>query len=101
MENSYVIQNMARMLAKTGENIDMMVQNANLTDRQLPEISPMYEDMLLDELNHIQIITLQLTRLLMAGKEVQLEEDGEDGSVFMAGELDYVKGKKSEEEPDE
>jgi len=88
MKNAYVLQNMARTLARTAENIDLLVQNSNLTDREMPSLSPMYGDMALDELNHVQIITLELTKLLLSNTKPEVQEDEAEGSTFGPGELD-------------
>ena len=94
MQNSYVIASLAKALIKTGESIDMMVCNTNEADQQTPELSEVYESMILDELAHAQMIVLNLTRMLTYGGEGSVDFNRTDeGSVFGPGELDDKKSK--------
>lgn len=90
MKNSYVISGMARMLSMTSKNLEMMVNSTHEAEEQSPEISATYEDMILDELNHVQMMTLALTKMLTEQAQPESHGDGEggEGSAFAAGELD-------------
>lgn len=94
MQNSYVIASLANVLTKTCESIEMMVCNTNEADQQSPELSEVYESMILDELAHAQMIVLNLTRMLTGGDERSVDFNRTDeGSVFGPGELDDKKPK--------
>lgn len=93
MQNSYVIASLAKALMKTSECIELMVNNTNEAEQQTPALSETYQDLILDELAHAQIIVLSLTKLLAGGTE---QTDGE-GSVFAPGELD---DKKKDQQPE-
>lgn len=63
-----------------------------------------YHDQLLDEVRHLQILTLELTKKVSGIDEIPegVEADGhEDGEgVFAEGELTQNIGEKEEDEPD-
>lgn len=90
MQNSYVIASLAKALIKTGESIDMMVCNTNEADQQTPELSEVYESMILDELAHAQMIVLNLTKML-TGSEDETGENQDEGGAFMPDELNAKK----------
>ena len=95
MINSIAVGCMARALAGTSEIIRDLTESASGSEIQTgDELSEVYEVLILDELNHIQIMTLELTKLLTG--EATDNEDGSDGSVFAAGDLDYVEGEDDE-----
>lgn len=71
MINTYIVSGMVRMLSKTSEAIETLVQ----TNIQVPFDS--FEEMLLDELHHLQILTLELTKVLTGTVE---EKEGDNAS---------------------
>ena len=92
MKNSYVIGSLSRALGKTCETIEMMVNNTNEADQQTPELSEVYESMILDELAHAQMIVLNLTKML-TGSEDETGENQDEGGAFMPDELNAKKPK--------
>lgn len=55
---------------------------------QIPELSSLCDDMILDELNHAQVMILELTKMLTGLEDPAENED--EGSVFAAGDLESV-----------
>lgn len=90
MEHTGNVMNLARLLAKTSEKIEFIAQS-----EQIGGPSDVYDTLILDELSHVQIVTLEMTRLL-AGTEGPANGDGE-GTVFSAGELNHVEHNAPEE----
>ncbi|MCD8397544.1 MAG: hypothetical protein LUD12_10275 [Lachnospiraceae bacterium] len=56
-----------------------------------PDLAATYEDMLLDEIKHVQILALELTKLAVS------EERADDGA-FAEGELNSVLGEEEDDE---
>lgn len=84
MNKLLVISNIAKTLAKTGENIELMVGNTAGTADE-PEISELYYQLILDELSHIQLLVLQLTKMLTGD-----ETEPEKGDSETAADKDAV-----------
>lgn len=57
-----------------------------------------YEQMVMDEVTHVQILALQLTKIVTENE--QTEEGNADDSVFGPGELTSVLGEKEVEYPE-
>ena len=57
------------------------------------------EEFLLDEITHVQILALELTRL--STEEGQSENEDGDGGAFAEGELNSVLGEKKVEYPED
>lgn len=88
MKNTMVISGLARALAMTSNNVEMLVKNSAEAYDRLPEIARSYDDMLLDELSHLQVITLSLTEMLTDGDSSESNADNGEGTVFAARDLD-------------
>lgn len=85
MKNAFAIMGVSRQLGKVCEQIESLasaIQEAEQGDTGVAEV---YEGLLLDEMEHAQVLTLELTKLLSIGDE-ETNTDGE-GSVFAAGDL--------------
>ena len=50
-----------------------------------PDLTDVYQGLLLDEIEHVQILTLELTKAVVAAAEETNADEG--GSVFAAGDL--------------
>lgn len=74
MNNAYAISGLVRMLSKTSETIETMV----LTHLQVP-VDAMGE-MLLDELHHLQILTLEITKRIVGDDRAEADASGSDSS---------------------
>lgn len=60
----------------------MGVQNV---EQNAPDLTDVYQGLLLDEIEHVQILTLELTKAVVAAAEETNADEG--GSVFAAGDL--------------
>lgn len=85
MKNSYAIMCMSHQLGKVCEQIEELACSIDESDRNGADVTAVYEGLLMDEVEHAQVLTLELTKLLVIGDE-ETNADG-DGSVFAAGEL--------------
>lgn len=104
MKNAYEIGNLSRQLKAVSEKIESLAEgiaaNANLS----PSLVELYRGLLLDEIEHTQILTLELTRRMA---EAESSEDGTmnadegDGSAFGPGDLTDTLGEKKPEDPAE
>lgn len=69
------------------------------------KVANVYEDILFDEIHHMQTLTLELTRLIAGGVEEPelygVDEEMVADSAFAEGELTSVLGEKESEEDDE
>lgn len=99
MKNAFVIMGVSRQLGKVCEQIESLaaaIQEAEQGDTSVAEV---YEGLLLDEMEHAQVLTLELTKLLSIGGE-EPNTDGE-GSVFAAGDLTDEKAGEPTEDGEE
>lgn len=91
MKNAYAISSLARQLGKASEKLDSLAMGVQDTEQNAPGVSEVYQGLLLDEIEHVQILTLELTKLVTASTdEANADEDG--GSAFAAGDLTAEKG---------
>lgn len=88
MKNAYAISSIARQLGKVAEKMDSIAMGVQDTEQGSPDVSKVYQGLLLDEVEHAQILTLELTRLAteIAGEGETGNADG-DGGAFGPGEL--------------
>ncbi len=99
MKNAWAIMTASRQLSKVCEQIESLtsaIQEAEQSDNDIAEV---YEGLLLDEMEHAQVLTLELTRLLSVDNG-DTNTDGE-GSVFSGGELNDEKSNEITEEKEE
>ena len=88
MKNAYTISSIARQFCKVAEKIDSLAMGVQDTEQSASDLSEVYQGLLLDEIEHAQILTLELTRLAaeIASEGEASNADG-DGSIFGPGEL--------------
>ena len=100
MKNAYAISSMSRQMVKVCEQIDNLALGIQDTEQGIGDIADTYQDMLLDELEHIQMLTLKLTDLIsQATEEETANTDEGEGSAFAAGDLTVEKtGEDSDED---
>lgn len=105
MKNAYAISSLSRQMVKVCEQIDSLAMGVQDTEQSVGDVVDTYQDMLLDELEHVQVLTLKLTEMisLAVGEETANADEGE-GSAFAEGELTVVKegsedGEGSEADP--
>lgn len=85
MKNAYAISSLAQQLGKVGEKISSLAMGAQDAEQAAPELGDVYQGMLFDEIEHVQILALELTKLVMQASEEANTDEG--GSVFAAGDL--------------
>lgn len=85
MKNAFAIGNIARQLGKVSEKVDSLVMGVQDSEQVSPELGEVYHGLLLDEIEHVQILALELTKAAMQTTESANADDG--GSVFAAGDL--------------
>ena len=95
MKNAFAISSLSRQMEKVCEQIDCLAMGVQDTEQGVGDIAGTYQDMLLDELEHIQILALKLTELISqaVGEEQETNTDEGEGSAFAEGELTAVKDK--------
>lgn len=88
MKNAYTISSIARQFCKVAEKIDSLAMGVQDTEQSASDLSEVYQGLLLDEIEHAQILTLELTRLAaeIASEGEASNADG-DGGAFAPGEL--------------
>lgn len=83
MKNATEIVSVSRQLGKVSDAVCSLVVDIKTADDS--ELSSMFKSLLFDEVEHAQVLTLELTKLLAIGDEEETHAD--EGSVFAAGEL--------------
>lgn len=80
-------------MGKVCEQIDMLVMGVRDTEQNSDGISAVYEQLLYDEVEHAQILTLQITNMLTQASEddASANADEGEGSAFAAGDLSVTK----------
>lgn len=84
MQNLTAINNVCSQLIQSCEKIQSISSGMIMVEQTAPELLAQYESIRFDELEHTQILTLMLTKLVSATAD---ENQDSDGSVFAAGEL--------------
>ncbi len=95
MKNAYAISSLAQQLGKVAEKVDSLAMGAQGTEQNAPDVSEVYQGLLLDEIEHVQILTLELTKLVAMPTDDEANADEGGGSAFAAGELTAEKGGKN------
>ena len=83
MKNACAISSLARQLGKVSEKLDSLAMGVQ--EQNAPDLTDVYQGLLLDEIEHVQILTLELTKAVVAAAEETNADEG--GSVFAAGDL--------------
>ena len=95
MKNAYAISSLATQLGKTAEQIQSLSVCAQDADNNAGTIGGVFEEMLLDEIEHAQIVVLELTKLIAPEEE---NTDEGDAGAFSEGELQDKKGEVKDQE---
>ena len=92
MKNAYAISSLSQQMVKVCEQIDSLAMGVQDTEQGIGDLGDTYQNLLLDELEHIQMLTLKLTELVSeaVGEETANTDEG-DGSAFAPGDLDAKK----------
>jgi len=99
----YAIRSLARQICKVSEFIDQLAMGAQDAEQDDGDVFDTYENMLMDELEHLQILTLKMTDTIIQEPNMPNIDEG-DGSVFVTEELAGGKKEKKDnanEEDDE
>lgn len=88
MKNAYAISSLARQLGKVSDKMDSLAMGVQDTEQNAPDVSEVYQGLLMDEIEHLQILTLELTKLVTESTgDTANADEGEGGSAFAAGDL--------------
>jgi hypothetical protein len=88
------ISSIARQLQKVSEKVDSLAMGIQDMEQSAPDVMDVYTGLLMDEVEHIQILTLELTKLVFGIVPDEANADEGDGSVFAAGDLTAGKAGK-------
>lgn len=95
MKNAYAISSLAHQLKAVAEKLETLSMGAQEMEQQSSDLSDVYQSLLVDEVEHVQILTLEITKAVVEASE----EHADDGSVFGPGELTDDKSKEPIENP--
>ena len=97
MLNVNGISHATRSLCASGEKLNGLAMAVVTADKMSGSLKDAFETMLYDELEHIQMMTLELTKLC-----TDLNADEAEGSVFAEGDLtDAKKGDVGDDDDEE
>ena len=69
MKNACAISSLARQLGKVSEKLDSLAMGVQDVEQNAPDLTDVYQGLLLDEIEHVQILTLELTKAVVAAAE--------------------------------
>lgn len=101
MKNAYGISSLARQLKAVAEKLDSLAMGVQDVEQNAPDLTGVYQNLLLDEVEHVQILTLEITKAVAEATAPSETNADEGGSVFAPGDLTDDKSKKPLEEPAE
>ncbi len=97
MKNGIAVTTLSVQLSEVAKRMESISIMTDQIEASNASVSGLAEELLLDELNHAQVIVLTLTSLISGNDEntagVNTDEAG-DGGVFAEGELEHVKGEE-------
>lgn len=92
MKNACAISSLARQFSRVSEKIDSLAMGIQDTEQNAPDVSVVYQGLLMDEIEHLQILTLEITKLVTESTDNAANTDeGDGGSAFAAGDLTIEK----------
>ncbi len=91
MKNKEEIVNVSRQLSKITERICDLAEEIDKLQPVNADLADTYEAFLIDEVTHVQISALELTRFVTGEENANVDE-----SAFAEGELNSVVGEKEE-----
>ena len=95
MKSKEELASLSMLLCKTAEMIETTTEAYEASAVSNPELADAYEHFLLDEVTHVQILALEMTRTMTE----ESETNGDD-SAFVSGELNSVIGEREREYPE-
>ena len=93
MKNACAISSLARQLGKVSEKLDSLTMGVQDVEQNAPDLTDVYQGLLLDEIEHVQILTLELTKAVVAAAE---ETNAGDLTAEKAGDGDGDNGQSEE-----
>lgn len=94
MQNKAAIGSICTQIIKSCEKIQTVTSAMDAFGQSAEELSEVYGDIQIDELEHVQVLTLSLTKLI---SDVESEHEDDVGSVFAPGDLTSEKNGDDEE----
>ena len=102
MKNAQSIRILTRQICRTCERIESLTDGICEADLSGSGSAGVYKDIMLNELENAQMLTLKLTEMVSeVASESQSNEDGDCGSTFFSGELNHEEGDKEDGEDDD
>ena len=102
MKKALGISSLARQLKAVAERLDSITMGVEEVEQNSNDLTDVYRSLLLDEVEHVQILTLEITKAVAEATEPsETNADEGGGSVFGPGDLTDDKSKKPLEEPAE
>ena len=88
MKNAYAISSLSRQIVKVCEQIESLAMGVQDSEQGIGDVADTYQAMLVDELEHVQTLTLKMTEMVSqaVSDEAENADEGE-GSVFSEGDL--------------
>lgn len=94
------ISSLARQLKAVAERLDSITMGVEEVEQNSTDLTDVYRSLLLDEVEHVQVLTLEITKAVADATEPsETNADEGGGSVFGPGDLTDDKSKKPLEEP--
>lgn len=87
MKNSHAISSASRQLARTAEQMEFLSAEIHDAESGDENITDTLTGILIDELEHVQVLTLKLTDLVAEASNA----DDVEGSAFASGDLESEK----------
>lgn len=98
VKNAHNISSLARQLKVVSEKVDSLAMGVQDREQNSPDLTSVYQNLLLDEVEHVQILTLEITKAVAESTEPsETNADEGEGSVFAPGDLTDDKSKKPQE----
>ncbi len=102
VKNALGISSLARQLKAVAERLDSLTMGVEEVEQNSTDLTGVYQSLLLDEVEHVQVLTLEITKAVAeATAPSEANADEGEGGVFAPGDLTDDKSKKSLEEPAE
>ena len=102
MKNAQSIRILTRQICGTCERIESLTDGICEADLSGSGSAGVYKDIMLNELENAQMLTLKLTEMVSeVASESKSNEDGDSGSAFFSGELNHEEGDKEDGEDDD
>lgn len=92
MNNLNLIRDISTQLKAVCDKISSLSYGMEFVGNQDESLEAVYEELLLDEVHHAQVLALEMTRVTIGPEDTAMDE-----SAFAEGELSSVVGEEEEE----